>query len=197
MSSASKQRLAILASGTGSNTRVLLNYFSGHPIIEVAVVVTNKATAGVMQVAEELGVPCLFIPADEWSSGQALSKVRSFRVHWIVLAGFLKLIPTPWVHAFPERIINIHPALLPKYGGKGMYGHHVHKAVSEAGETETGITIHYVNEVYDAGTVIAQYKVTIEQHADPVVIARAVQQLEHHYYPRVIDAVIRQSALPQ
>lgn len=196
MSLASKHRLAILASGRGTNTHAILNHFQGHPAIEVAVVVSNKPDAGVLDVAQAFGVPQLVIANEAWATGEALAQVQAYRVDAVILAGFLRLLPGEWVAAFPQRIINIHPALLPQYGGKGMYGDHVHRAVSEAGDTKSGITIHYVNEVYDAGTVIAQYTTPIPSGAAPAYIAQQVQQLEHRYYPPVIEAVLLGHSLP-
>ncbi len=196
MSLASKHRLAILASGRGTNTRAILNYFQDHPAIEVAVVVSNKPDAGVLDVAQAFGVPQLLITNEAMATGDALVQVQAYQVHAVILAGFLKLLPAEWVAAFPQRIINIHPALLPQYGGKGMYGDRVHRAVSEAGDTTSGITIHFVNEVYDAGAVIAQYTTPIPPGADPAYIAQQVQRLEHRYYPAVIEAVLCDQSLP-
>lgn len=197
MSSGSKHRIAILASGTGTNTRALLQYFAAHPSIDIAVVGADRHAAGALEMARRYKVPDLYLPAAEWDSGQALARVQAFRVSWIVLAGFLKLLPPDWIQAFQDRIVNIHPALLPRFGGKGMYGHHVHTAVSEAGAAETGITIHWVNEVYDAGAVVVQYKVAIEPFTSPAAIAKAVQRLEHQYFPPVVEALVLGQPLPE
>lgn len=190
MSSGSKHRLAILASGAGTNAQALLTYFAAHKQIEVALIVTDRPQAGVLAVAEAFGVPALSLPAAHWQRGHALEAVKTYTIDWIILAGFLRLLPPHWVAAFPNRILNIHPALLPKYGGKGMYGRHVHAAVKAAAERETGITIHYVNEHYDEGAIISQHKVAITPAMTIEEIAAAVQQLEHMHYPAVAEQTI-------
>ena len=184
------KRVAIFISGGGSNARVLIDRFQAHPEdgVEVALVVSNKAAAGGLMVAAERGVPSLVVQRAEWRDGgeELLRALREYRVDLIVLAGFLWLIPGYLVEAYPNRIVNIHPALLPKYGGKGMYGHHVHAAVKAAGEAESGITIHYVNERYDEGNVIYQAAVRLDPDDSPEKIAERVLRLEHANYWRVV-----------
>ena len=153
------KRIAIFVSGGGSNARVMIDRFRAHPEdgVEPVLLVSNKASAGGLTVAAERGVPSLVVKRSDWVSGEELLRaLEAYEVDLIVLAGFLWLIPSYLVQAYPKRIVNIHPALLPRYGGKGMYGKHVHAAVKEAGETESGITIHYVNENYDEGSIIYQ-----------------------------------------
>ena len=159
------KRLAILASGTGSNARVMIDRFRQHPEdkVEVVLLVSNKTTAGALTMAAERGLPTLVVQRADWKDGEELLRaLAAYQVDLIVLAGFLWLIPPYLVQAYPDKIVNIHPALLPKYGGKGMYGRHVHEAVKAAGETESGITIHYVNENYDEGNIIFQATVPLD-----------------------------------
>lgn len=183
--------IAILASSRGTNAQAIINHFQTVSDINVSLVVTNNPNAGVIQVAQDGGVPVEVIPKQEMSS-QLLPVLERNEIQFIVLAGFMILVPTDVIQAYPNRIVNIHPALLPKFGGKGMYGKYVHEAVSQSGETETGITIHFVNERYDEGQTIRQFKVPIEPHENPESIARKVQQLEHRYYPKVIEEVVRE-----
>ena len=183
------KRIAIFVSGGGSNARVMIDRFRAHPEdgVEVAMVVSNKASAGALTIAAERGIPSVVVKRSDWASGEELlAALKDYRVDLIVLAGFLWLIPPYLVQAYPKRIVNIHPALLPKYGGKGMYGHHVHAAVKAAGETEGGITIHYVNENYDEGAVIFQATVPLEPDDTPEQIAERVLRLEHANYWRVV-----------
>lgn len=186
------KRIAIFASGSGSNARVMIDRLRAHPELgaEVVLVVSNRATAGVLQGAAERGVPSWVVNKQDWREGtELLAALRGYRVDWIVLAGFLKLIPKYLIEAFPRRIVNIHPALLPKFGGKGMYGHHVHEAVKAAGEVESGITIHYVDENYDEGDVIFQAAVRLEEGDTPEEIAERVLRLEHGNYWRVVGGL--------
>ena len=179
------RRIAIFVSGTGSNARVMIDRFQHHPDdgVEVVLLVSNRAAAPALQMAAERGVPTLVLRRPTfYESEELLEQLAALRVDAIVLAGFLWLIPPYLVRAFPDRIINIHPALLPKYGGKGMYGQHVHRAVHAAGETESGITIHYVNERYDEGAFIRQERVPLEAGDGPEDIARRVLALEHRWY---------------
>ncbi len=183
------KRIAILVSGTGSNARVMIDRFQAHPEdgVEVVLLISNKATAGALSMAAERGVPSLVVNRGDWNAGaEWLTALEAYAVDLIVLAGFLWLIPPYLVHAYPGRIVNIHPALLPKYGGKGMYGHHVHEAVKAAGDLESGITIHYVNENYDEGSIIYQAAVRLDPDDSPAQIAERVLRLEHGNYWRIV-----------
>ena len=183
------KRIAIFISGGGSNARIMIDRFQTHPEdgVEVVLLVSNKASAGGLTIAAERGIPSLVVKRTDWSSGEELlAALKAYSVDLIVLAGFLWLIPSYLVQAYPKKIVNIHPALLPKYGGKGMYGKHVHKAVKAAGETESGITVHYVNENYDEGDIIFQAAVRLDPGDSPEQIAERVLRLEHGNYWRVV-----------
>lgn len=194
MSSADRIRLAIFASGAGSNALKIIGHFQTHPRIEVSLIVSNNPNAGVLRHAHEYHVPSLVITRKQLHDRDwFLTQLEEFNVDFIILAGFLLLIPEYLVESFPERIVNIHPALLPKYGGKGMYGMHVHEAVKNAGETETGITIHLVNTQYDEGEIIFQKAVALEPTDTPDSIARKVHVLEHAWYPQVIEDFVSRS----
>jgi phosphoribosylglycinamide formyltransferase-1 len=193
--SKSVKNIAILASGAGSNAQKILEYFSDRMDIAVRLIVSNKPEAGVLNIAKLASVDTLVVSRDSfYSSTDLLVELDKYNIDFIVLAGFLWLIPPYLIQHYPERIINIHPALLPKYGGKGMYGHFVHEAVHSAKETHSGITIHYVNEKYDEGSIVFQERCEILPSDQPVDIARKVQVLEHSYYPTVIDQLV--SSLP-
>ena len=195
-SECSKTRLAIFASGGGSNAERILEHFRDHPTIEVALVAYNRKEAGVRARAERFGVPTEYLPRAKWQdSGYILKKLNIYGVDFIALAGFLLLIPEYLVQAFPERILNIHPALLPKFGGKGMYGANVHRAVHAAGETESGMTVHVVNEHYDEGSIVFQVKTLLEKGDTPEEIAARVLKLEHAYYPQVIEGYIKRTII--
>ena len=171
----------------------MIDRFRTHPEdgVEVVLVVSNKATAGGLTMAAERGIPTLVVRRADWKQGEELLRgLRGFAVDLIVLAGFLWLIPPYLVKAFPNKIINIHPALLPKYGGKGMYGRHVHEAVRAAGEVESGITIHYVNERYDEGNIIYQAAVRLDPEDTAEQIAERVLRLEHGNYWRVVRDLV-------
>ncbi len=184
------KNIAILASGTGSNANEVAKYFAISDDVNVSIILTNNPQAGVLQVAERRFLPSVVISKQGLQKGDLLKILNALQIDLVVLAGFLLMIPCDVVQAYEGRIVNIHPALLPKYGGKGMYGMRVHQAVSDSGDTETGITIHYVNEKYDEGDIIAQYKVSIKAHEDPEIIHEKVQELEHKYYPRVIAELL-------
>ncbi|THH37934.1 phosphoribosylglycinamide formyltransferase [Neolewinella litorea] len=193
-------RIAIFVSGGGSNARVMIDRFQAHPEdgVEVVLLVSNKATAGALTVAAERGLPSLVVKRSEWASGtELLGALEHYAVDLIVLAGFLWLIPGYLVAAFPDRIVNIHPALLPQYGGKGMYGRHVHQAVKAAGESETGITVHYVNENYDEGDIIYQAAVRLDPDDSPEKIAERVLRLEHANYWRVVRRLVQSGLRPR
>jgi phosphoribosylglycinamide formyltransferase-1 len=183
------QKIAIFASGTGSNARKIVEHFKNHPDIEVNLVVSNRANAKVLDMAAEHGIPSLIVQRQTFYETEALlEQLRG--IDLIALAGFLWLIPDYLVRHFPRRIINIHPALLPKYGGKGMYGQHVHQAVKAAGETESGITIHYVNKHYDEGRVIFQASCKLDPKDEAEDIARKVLALEHQHFAPVIEQLL-------
>ncbi|PQB05356.1 phosphoribosylglycinamide formyltransferase [Aureitalea marina] len=190
-----KQRIAILASGDGTNAENIIRFFEDHQHVEVSLVATNKATAGVIERAERLGVEALVFNREQLKDvAGLLAELKTRKIDFVVLAGFLLMIPHHLIEAFPEHMINIHPALLPKFGGKGMYGMHVHRAVKEKGETETGITIHLVNEHYDQGAILFQSKVEVSPGDSPEQIAEKVHQLEYQYYPKVIEQMVRNTS---
>ena len=186
----SEQRLAIFASGVGSNAAQIIKYFKGHPSIRVAAIFSNNPKAKVGDIALENNLPFVVINREEFKDELFLKVLEDFNIDLIVLAGFLWLLPSYLIKAFPKRIINIHPALLPKYGGKGMYGKFVHEAVKRSGDTVTGITIHYVDEHYDRGDIIAQYEVRISPDDSTEDITRKVRELEHRYYAREIERLL-------
>ncbi len=189
--SSDKHRLAIFASGTGSNARVFVDYFDNHPRVEVSLIVSNKADAPVLEMARQRNIDTLLLQRSAfYGSEDLLDELHHRNISFIVLAGFLWLVPAYLVKAFAGRMVNIHPALLPAYGGKGMYGMHVHTAVKAAAGKETGITIHWVNEHYDEGDVIFQKSCPLEDSDQPADIARKVQQLEHQYYTAVVEQLL-------
>lgn len=182
--------LILFASGTGSNVRAIIEYFKGRSDVQVSLVVSNNPSAGVLQIAREEGVPTKLCTGKELESDVLIEELKSYQPSLLVLAGFLKKIPEKMVNTFPHQIINIHPALLPKYGGKGMYGMHVHEAVIAAAESVSGITIHYVNEHYDEGQTIVQATCTVEPNMSPSELAQKIHKLEHFYFPRTIDFLL-------
>lgn len=184
-------RIAILASGSGTNAQRLMEHFQGHRAAEVMLVGCDNPKAGVVQRALDMDVPVLLFNGAQWKSGAVQEDLVSLRVDLIVLAGFLRLVPAAMVRAYADRIVNIHPALLPKFGGKGMYGAHVHKAVLAAGEKESGITIHYVNERYDEGRHIAQFRCPVLPDDTPETLAARVHTLEHAHYPAVVAELVK------
>jgi phosphoribosylglycinamide formyltransferase-1 len=189
--SKSMKNIAILASGAGSNAQKIIEYFSNRMDISVHLIISNKKDAGVLSIAKLSGISSLVISKDSfYQSTDLLVALEKHEIDFIVLAGFLWLIPGYLIHNYPDRMVNIHPALLPKYGGKGMYGHFVHEAVHEAKELFSGITIHYVNEKYDEGSIVFQEKCEISPLDQPLDIAKKVQLLEHTYYPVVIDQLV-------
>jgi formyltetrahydrofolate-dependent phosphoribosylglycinamide formyltransferase len=183
--------VAVFASGAGSNAQQLINYFRDHSCIKIALIVCNKPGAGVLQIASRENIPTLLIEKEKFFRGNAyVDELREKQIHFIVLAGFLWKIPLPLLKAFPQRIINIHPALLPNYGGKGMYGSFVHEAVIAAKELQSGISIHLVDEIYDHGKVIFQATCTIDPGDTPAMLAKKIHALEHVHYPQVVEKVI-------
>lgn len=176
-------RIAIFASGAGSNAEKLILTQQQY---QVALVVCNKTGAGVIKIAADHGIPVLVIEKDRFFTGDHyLADLHQHQIDFIVLAGFLWKIPVPLIQAYPRKIINIHPALLPKYGGKGMYGSKVHEAVIAAGDTESGITIHYVDELYDHGEIIFQATCPVTSTDTADTLAQKIHALEHAHYPAV------------
>ena len=186
------KKIAILASGEGTNAERIIRYFTGHPTVKVAVIITNKAEAGVIRRAKNLQVPVEFLPAPAFKEGKVTERLRQYETDLVVLAGFLLRVPNDMLEAYPNQIVNIHPSLLPKFGGKGMYGSKVHEAVLAAGETESGITIHYINEHYDEGTIILQAQCPVMEGDTPDALASRVHQLEYEHYPQVIEQLLAQ-----
>lgn len=183
--------LAIFASGTGSNAQKIIQHFQNHPNIRVALVVSNKPAAGVLDKAAAAAIPTLLIEKERFFRGDSFHpELSSHGIDFIVLAGFLWKVPPALIKAYPSRIINIHPALLPKYGGKGMYGNFVHEAVIAAGEKESGITIHYVDEQYDHGGTIFQVTCPVLTDDTPETLANRIHALEHQHFPAVIESVV-------
>ena len=183
--------IAIFVSGSGTNCENLIRYFKDSERVNCALVVSNKPDALALERAKRLGVPTAVATKPELNDEQVMMPLlQQYDIRFIVLAGFLPLVPNFLVEAFPRRIVNIHPALLPKYGGKGMWGHHVHEAVKAAGETETGMTVHYVTPVCDSGEIIAQYRVALSPNDTADDIARKEHQLEMEHFPRIVELVI-------
>ena len=185
------KKIAVFASGAGSNAAKIIEHFRAHKNIQVALIVCNKPGAGVLKVAASKNIPSLFIEKEKFFQGDAyIKELKEKEIDFIVLAGFLWKIPLAVIKAFPASIINIHPALLPKYGGKGMYGQYVHQAVIDNKETESGITIHYVDEVYDNGKTIFQVTCPVYSTDTAGLLAQRIAELEHTHYPEVIERVI-------
>lgn len=186
------KKIILFASGSGSNAQRIMEYFADHPQVEVAALFSNNPEAYALQRAKSSGVPAFAFSREAFRAGEVLQQVQRLEPDLIVLAGFLWLLPAAFVAAFPNQIINIHPSLLPKYGGKGMHGQHVHRAVLEAGERESGITIHYVNEAYDQGTCIYQHPCPVAPDDTPETLAARVLLLEHEHLPRVVEELLFQ-----
>ncbi len=188
------KNIAIFASGRGSNAKKIIEYFNNNEAIaRVSLIVSNKKEAPVLEMAREEDIDAVVLDRKTfYQTKKILQVLHNHKIDLIVLAGFLWLAPSYLVEAFAGRMINIHPALLPKFGGKGMYGMHVHKAVKEAGEKESGITIHYVNEAYDEGQVIFQARCSVNDSDSPQDIARKVQQLEHRHFAPEIAKLLQQ-----
>ncbi|MBL0152477.1 MAG: phosphoribosylglycinamide formyltransferase [Chitinophagaceae bacterium] len=184
-------KLAIFASGKGSNAQKIITHFRWNPDIKVVLVVSNKSDAGVLDIAANAGIPSLIIDKERFFKNDAfLPYLAQNEVDFIILAGFLWKIPENLISAFPGKILNIHPALLPKFGGKGMYGHHVHEAVLAAGEKESGITIHLVDEQYDHGKTIAQFTCPVLAGDTADSLAERIHKLEHAHFPEVIEEFV-------
>ncbi|MBF9251752.1 phosphoribosylglycinamide formyltransferase [Pontibacter sp. 172403-2] len=191
MEQPAKKNIVIFASGSGSNAQRLLEHFEHHPEIRVAALFSNNPNAHALKRAETYHVPALLFSRDDfYNSDKVLQQVQAFEPDLIVLAGFLWLVPKNMLQAFPDKIINIHPALLPNYGGKGMHGRHVHSAVVQAGDQESGITIHRINEAYDEGEFILQARCPVLPTDTPEELAARVLQLEHRHLPLVVEQLL-------
>jgi phosphoribosylglycinamide formyltransferase-1 len=187
-----KKRIAIFASGSGSNAQKIMEHFKRNAEAEVVLILTNNPQAYVLQRADNFEIPAhIFTRREFYETDDVIRLLKNLQVDLIVLAGFLWLVPESLLKAFPNNIINLHPALLPKYGGKGMYGDHVHQAVMAAKEDESGITIHFVSDQFDEGEIIHQSKFKIEPDDNLEVIKFKGQQLEHHHFPRVIENLLK------
>ena len=185
------KNIAIFASGSGTNTENIANYFKTKGLISINLIVTNKKDALVIQRAKNLGIASVVIEKSAWSNEAKVTAILAkYKIDLIVLAGFLLKVPEYLIKSYPNRIINIHPALLPKHGGKGMYGDFVHESVYQSKDKETGITIHYCNENYDEGNILFQAKCTIHPQDTPASIAQKVHQLEYQHYPVVLENLI-------
>tara|TARA_B100000768_G_scaffold69637_1_gene66929 strand:+ start:3644 stop:4225 length:582 start_codon:yes stop_codon:yes gene_type:complete len=188
------KKIAIFASGSGSNTQSIIEYFQQKENIEIALIMCNKSNAFVVQRAQKLGVKYIVFNSETFKNNLGFLDILSkYEVNWIVLAGFLMKIPEYIIEDFQGKIINIHPSLLPKYGGKGMYGMNVHRSVIENNETESGISIHYVNKNYDEGKMIFQASCAINAGDSPEDLANKIRLLEHQHYPKVIEETIKNS----
>ncbi|MFT4094359.1 MAG: phosphoribosylglycinamide formyltransferase [Niabella sp.] len=187
-------RLAIFASGAGSNAQKIIDHFRNSEKVEIAFILCNKPGAGVLEIAQKEAIDHLLIDKEQYKKDGYASFLTEKGIDFIILAGFLLKIPPVLIEAFPNRIINIHPALLPNYGGKGMYGHFVHEAVICNKETESGITIHYVDEQYDHGTTIFQARCAVSPEDTPGTLAQKIHALEHAHFARVIEELINRQA---
>ena len=186
------KKLAIFGSGSGSNAENICNYFAGSSDIEVVLICTNKRGALIVERAKKLNIPvCIFTKHELNNFVNLHKKLQSIGVDIVILAGFLLKLPSIMVDSYPNRIINIHPSLLPKYGGKGMYGGNIHKAVIENKETESGISIHFVNQNYDEGEIILQEKCAISSNETVETLIRKIHKLEHNYFPIAIEKTVK------
>lgn len=185
------KNIAILASGEGSNAQNIIDYFKFSDTIKVKVIVSNNPQANVLNRAKKEGVPTICINRESfYNSNNLIEQLKKLEIDWIILAGFLWLIPEKLINAFPGKIINIHPALLPKYGGKGMYGMKVHEAVIHAKEKESGISIHLVNREYDKGEIISQHRCAIDISDTAQTLATKIHELEKEFFPKIIEQTI-------
>jgi formyltetrahydrofolate-dependent phosphoribosylglycinamide formyltransferase len=185
--------IAIFASGAGSNAQKIIDHFkTAGSNIKIALIASNKHEAGVLQIAAKENIPSIIIEKEKFFTGNAYAdELKEKKIDFIVLAGFLWKIPPALINAYPKKIINIHPALLPKYGGKGMYGHFVHEAVIANKEKESGITIHYVDELYDHGLIIFQTSFLLNENETAETLARRIHELEHRHFPRVVEQIVK------
>lgn len=186
-----RYHIAIFASGAGSNAQKIIDHFRSSSLAKIDLIVCNKPGAGVLRIAADENIPVLMIEKKLFEESGYREELKGRRINFIVLAGFLWKLPAVLIHAYPGKIVNIHPALLPSYGGKGMYGNAVHTAVLNAKEKQSGITIHYVDDAYDHGAVIFQKECTIDDNETAESLAEKIHELEHHYYPRQIEELLR------
>ncbi len=189
------KKLSIFVSGNGTNLQRIAEYFADNKDVEIVNVVCNNPKAYSIERAKNLGIPLRMITKEDFKSEAFVKELQSLDIDLIVLAGFLWKLPENLVKAFPKKIVNIHPALLPKYGGKGFYGEHVHEAVVAAKEAQSGITVHYVNELYDSGEIILQARVSLDENETPDSLAAKIHQLEQAYFPVAIEQVLFSNAL--
>ena len=184
--------IAIFVSGSGTNCENIIRHFTDSKNVKIALVLSNRSDAYALVRAEKYNIPTVILPkTDFYKEDQLLGLMQTYGIDFIVLAGFLLMIPDFLIHAYNRRMVNLHPALLPKFGGKGMYGHHVHEAVKAAGETETGMTVHWVSSICDGGEIIAQYCTPINPEDTPDDIAAKEHILEQKYFPTVIEQVLQ------
>lgn len=186
------KKIVVFASGSGTNAENIIQYFAKKEIANVVAVFTNNPNAGVIQRAKNYEVAIQIFSKEDLNDGEVLQKINIIKPDWIVLAGFLLKFPENIIKAYPNKVVNIHPALLPKYGGKGMYGMHIHKAIVENKEKETGITIHYVNENYDEGAIVFQQKVLVKEEDTAEDVASKIHVLEQKYFPEVILGLLNE-----
>jgi phosphoribosylglycinamide formyltransferase-1 len=185
------KRIAIFASGSGTNAENLVRHFRTRPTAEIDLILSNRSGAGVLDRARSLGVESLtFTRQDFYESNKVLLWLEERSIDFIVLAGFLWLVPASLIEAYPRRMVNIHPALLPRYGGKGMYGQHVHRAVIDNQEKESGITIHYVNQAYDEGDILFQARCPVLKNDTPESLAGRIHALEYEHFPKVVESLL-------
>ena len=184
------KKIAIFASGSGSNAENIVSYFSENKEVKFPVIICNKQDAFVHERAKKLNIPSFTFKKSEFENGEVLTLLKKENIDLIILAGFLLKVPENILKEYPHHIINIHPALLPKFGGKGMYGMHVHEAVVAEKETESGITIHYVNEDYDEGQIIFQAKCEVVQTDTPDMVAEKIHALEYEHFPKIIEKIL-------
>ena len=182
--------LIIFASGTGTNARAIIEHYRQNGKAKVTLIICNNPEAGVLEIAKNEDIPFLIVDRKTFRETLLIEQMLDCKPSLIILAGFLWKIPEAVINAFPGMIINIHPALLPAYGGKGMFGHHVHNAVLAAGDSESGITVHYVNEHYDDGNIILQARCKVEADYDATRLAASIHRLEHFYFPRAIEFLL-------
>ena len=186
--------ISIFASGAGTNAQKLIDHFKNDNLIKIVLIVCNKKDAGVLRIAEKEKISSIFIERKKFYEDGYVAALEQYNINWIVLAGFLWKVPLMLIKKFNSRIINIHPALLPKFGGKNMYGNFVHEAVIKNKETESGITIHYVDEIYDNGKIIFQEKCIIDENETPESLAEKIHVLEHEHYPTIIESLIKKQS---
>lgn len=187
----SMKNIILFASGAGSNVQAIIDYFEGKDMVKPVAIVCNKAGAGVLNIAEKYHIPVEMVDRQSFNTDEFINKLNTYNPDLLILAGFLWKIPSALVAEYPNKIVNIHPALLPKYGGKGMYGMNVHNTVIEQMEKESGITIHYVNEHYDEGNTIVQAQCSIETGDTPSMLAEKIHKLEYFFYPRTIEFLLK------